>query len=265
MQTIENIPTELEKMLVSMNIAFKSLFRGRKWLVFTILSLIPLFLTLLIDDKLLGNRNAEYAFVDIFLGFQFFLFFSFGCLILALPISSDEISDHVIDLYLVRPVRREVLWASRWIVLNISLIVVNFGISLVYFLYFHFWDDSADFFSSVIDDAYLLVDAFFFILAASLVYGGLFLLVGFIGRRGFALGVMLAIFELFFLSLLFLSDEPYIPRTNLQVIADKVFDPVYTFDVDKAPDFLFSLGYVGFVAVAIFLIGTYYLSNRQFP
>ncbi len=266
MQVTQNIPTELEKMILSINISFKSLFRGRKWVIFVILSMLPLFLTLLIEDKLLGNRDAAHAFIDNLVGAQFLLFFTFGCLILALPISSDEISDHIIDLYIARPVRREVLWASRWIVVNVSVIVVNFGISVIYYLYFHFWDDSEDFFASIMDDSYLLVDAFFFIVAATLTYGGLFLLVGFIGKRGFALGVMLSIFELFFLTLLFLRDEPYIPRTNLFVIGDNLFDPMFPREYlpDNPPDILFSWGYVGFVAIAVFLIGMYYVSQRQF-
>ena len=103
-----------------------------------------------------------------------------------------------------------------------------------------------------------------FLIAATLSYSGIFLIVGFIGRRGFSLGVILCIFELFFLSLLFLEDEPYIPRTNLFVIADSLFSPTFTYNSSKAPDLLFSLGYVAFMGIIWFILGAYYIKRRQF-
>ncbi|MFX0114439.1 MAG: hypothetical protein ACFFB3_07815, partial [Candidatus Hodarchaeota archaeon] len=88
--------------------------------------------------------------------------------------------------------------------------------------------------------------------------------VGFIGNRGFTLGVVLAIFELFLLSLLFLSDEPYIPRTNLQVIADDLFGSLYNYTPKGAEDLLFSWAYVGLLAVGSLVAGALYLRIRQF-
>ena len=260
MDATQNLSTELDKTLVSIEIAFKSLFKGRKWMIYVFLYLLPLILFFLfVEDKLMGAADAPTAFMNNYF-LLFWVFFTFGCLIFALPMSSDEISDHIMDFYLVRPVRREVLWFSRWFALNVSIIAVNFVLALIYYLYFHFFD-TPDFLTSVVDNTYLLFDVFLYTCAASLIYGGIFLLVGFIGNRGFSLGVLLAIFEMFFLSIFFLADEPYIPRTNLSVIGDELFDP----QTVSSSDFLWSLGYVAFVAIGTFIVGAYFVRRREFP
>jgi hypothetical protein len=261
MESMQAIPNDLEKAIVSFQLALKSLFLGRKWIIFLILGLFPLTFTLLVEDRLLGNPDAKAAFVDLFIGFQYLLFFTFSCLILSLPMSADEISDHIIDLYLVRPVKREVLWGERWLAANVSVFLLNFAVAVVYYLYFHIVDDDI---SGIIDNLDLLSSAFIFLVAATLAYAGVFLFVGFIGNRGFTLGVILAIFELFLLSLLFLSDEPYIPRTNLQVIADDLFGSLYNYTPKGTEDLLFSWAYVGLLAVSSLVAGALYLRVRQF-
>ncbi|MFQ5977558.1 MAG: hypothetical protein ACE5OZ_05465 [Candidatus Heimdallarchaeota archaeon] len=261
MEKTHLVPTDLEKAFVSFELALKSLFFGRKWVIFLILGLFPLTFTLLVEDRLLGSPDVRTAFVDFFIGFQYLLFFTFSCLILSLPMSADEISDHVIDLYLVRPVKREILWGARWLAANVSVFLLNFGVAIIYYVYLHVVIED---FSGIIDDRDLLSSAFVFLLAATLSYAGVFLLVGFIGNRGFTLGVVLAIFELFLLSLLFLADEPYIPRTHLQVIADELFAPLYTYSPKGSVDLLFSWSYVGLLAVGSLIAGAVYLRIREF-
>ncbi|MHA2272920.1 MAG: hypothetical protein ACXACI_13725 [Candidatus Hodarchaeales archaeon] len=261
MESITAVPNELEKAIVSFQLALKSVFFGRKWIIFLVLGLFPLTFTLLVEDRLLGNPDARAAFVDLFIGFQYLLFFTFSCLILSLPMSADEISDHVIDLYLVRPIRREVLWGARWLAANVSVLLLNFSIAIIYYLYFHVVEED---FSGIINDLDLLSSAFIFLVAATLAYAGIFLFVGFIGNRGFTFGVTLAIFELFLLSLLFLADEPYIPRTNLQVIADDLFGNLYNYTPKGTEDLLYSWGFVGLLAVVFFVVGAAYLRIREF-
>ncbi len=262
------VVSEIEKLIISIKLAFRSLFFGKKWMVYTILALTPLLLTMLATDKLLGNDDAKAAYVDVFIGSILFLFFTFSCLLLSLPISGDEISDRFFELMIVRSIRRETLWLSRWIVVHVSVFLVNFGISIIYYVYFHLVDPNANIIDDLISDLHLLEGTAIVILAGTLVYGGLFLTVAFIGRKGLSIGILLAIFELFFLGILFLDDEPYIPRTNLQVIADKSFGPLYTYTpsnpLKTLPDVIFSWTYVIIVAAAFFLIGMMYLKYREF-
>jgi len=261
MKSVQTTPNSLEKAFVSFELALKSCFYSRKWLIFLILALLPLGITLLVEDRLLGNPTVRSAFVDTFIGFQFLLFFTFSCLILALPMSADEISDHIIDLYLVRPIRREMLWAARWVAGSVAVLILNFVISIIYYTYFHVVEED---FSGLIDDVDLLGKTSIFLVAATLAYAGIFLLVGFIGNRGFTLGVFLAMFELFLLSLIFLTDEPYIPRTNILVIADSLFGSLYNYDPKGTPNLFFSWGYVGLLALGSFVAGALYLRIREF-
>ena len=67
--------------------------------------------------------------------------FTFGTLLISLPVSSDEVTDNVIDLYLVRPIRRDVFWTSRWITVNIGVFIINTAIVTFYWLYFNSVDE----------------------------------------------------------------------------------------------------------------------------
>lgn len=261
------LPTLIDHLAVSIKLAMKSLIYSKKWLLYLILSLVPLFLTALSTDPLLGNSTAQSAYVDVFVGTILFLFFTFSCLLLALPVSGDEISDRFFELILVRPVRKEVLWTARWIVTHVSVFVLNFVIASMYFVYFHFVDDNSLTLDELARNVDLLQGTALLLMAATLIYGGLFLTVGFIGRRGLSIGIIIAIFELLFLNTLFLTDEPYIPRTHLQVIADHVFGSLYTYTPGQnkvAPELWVSQTYTVIMALLFFIVGMFYLKYREY-
>ncbi len=258
---------ELENLVLSINLAVKSLMFSKKWLLYAFLALVPMFLLSLTSNPLLQNANAKEAYVDLFIGSILFLFFTFSCLLLALPVSSDEISDRFFELILVRPVRKEVLWISRWIVTFASVFLLNFMIATAYYVYFHVVDGNAKMPNDLINNIYLLQSTALLLVAATLIYSGLFLTVAFLGRKGLGIGILLAIFELIFSNMLFLQDEPIMPRTNLQVIADEVFGSLFTYTPDSnkvAPELWFSWTYAFIAAVLFFIIGMLYLKYREY-
>ncbi len=262
-----NLTREIENLILSVNLAFRSLIYSKKWLLYAILALVPMLLLSLTSNPLLSNDDAKEAYVDLFIGSILFLFFTFSCLLLSLPVSSDEISDRFFELLLVRPIRKEILWTSRWIVTHVSVLLLNFIISTLYYVFFHVSDPNAKLPDDLIGNAYLLSSTFMLLVAATLIYGGMFLTVAFIGRRGFTIGILLAIFELLFLNTLFLQDEPYIPRTNLQVIADEVFGTLFTYNPSAnkvAPELWFSWTYSILAAMLFFFLGLLYLRYREY-
>lgn len=247
------------KFVLSFELALKSLIFSRKWFLYIILGCVPLFFTLIGGDYLLGEATVKGAFLNMFMTFHFGFFFVFGTLMLMLPVSSDEIQDNVIDLFLIRPIRREVLYVARWLALVLANIVVNFFIVIIYYVFYHIADGA-----NPLSNIDVLMQAFLFLIPASLIYSGLFLLVGFMGRRGFSMGVFIAILELFFLSLLFLNDDPIIPRTNLKVIASELFGGAYNYSAQGIPDLTEALLYVIGVSVGLVVAGCLYFRQQQF-
>ena len=257
------------KLSIRMNI--RTLFYSWKWLLYIIIGLLPLLFTIFAKDKLLGQPDAISAFINAIISnsedFNFYLtLLTFGCLLIAQPLSTDEISDHMIDLQLVRPIKREIIWTSRFIVVNIGAWLVNMIILTIYYIFYHIVDPNHtvwDIFN--LNHIGLLIYAYIFVLLASLCYSGIFLFVGLIGKRGFSLGVMLAVFESFFLNLLFLADSRYMPRTHLENIAGTYFDPTYVYQtkpVGLTP--LLSYLYVLGLMLASYLLGIWYLRRREF-
>ncbi|MFX0072088.1 MAG: hypothetical protein ACFFAO_13450, partial [Candidatus Hermodarchaeota archaeon] len=125
------------KLTNSIKIGFKTLFYSKKWLIYLALSFI--FIPVIIYTEGLDFRvnRPDVAFADIVFEMLLPVFFIFGCLLISLPISADEISDHLLELYLVRPIKREVYWLSRWIVVNIFVYTINIMICFIYFLFVH--------------------------------------------------------------------------------------------------------------------------------
>ncbi|OLS26704.1 MAG: hypothetical protein HeimC3_08060 [Candidatus Heimdallarchaeota archaeon LC_3] len=274
MQKSEVYPGLYRKMFVSFELSIKSLFFGRKWIIYLLLALFPLVFTLLSENRLLGSDTVEEAYIGLFLETAIFFFFTFGCLIISLPFSADEISDHLLDLYIVRPIPREALYFSRWIAYHLAIVIVNIFIAMIYFIFLHLvsMNFSGDLITELnntielmINNFHLLLKSALLILYASVTYGGLFLIIGFIGSRAFTIGVIVALFERFFLSLLFLRDQPYLPSTNLQTIAEELFRPLYTYSpITEVPDFILSQLYLFLLAGLFLVLGLLFIRKKEF-
>ncbi|MFX0071983.1 MAG: hypothetical protein ACFFAO_12915 [Candidatus Hermodarchaeota archaeon] len=101
------------------------------------------------------------------------------------------------------------------------------------------------------------------LLLATLIYSGTFLLVGMIGNRGLLLGFILAVFELFFINLFFLGNNPYIPRNNLSEIADFIMPFYVDFDTPKDLTLQQAWIYVTIFPIVVFFLGAFYLRMRE--
>ena len=136
---LANTPTpgNLTKFLLTTEIAFKTLLYSRKWIIYVFLTLFPV-IFIVFSPNLQPSAREDY--VGMFTSYQIGLLFTFGTLLLALPISSDEIQDNVIDLFISRPVDRWILFVARYIALVVMNIVVNVGIALFYYCFFNFLD-----------------------------------------------------------------------------------------------------------------------------
>ncbi|HKZ42732.1 MAG TPA: hypothetical protein VJ044_17345, partial [Candidatus Hodarchaeales archaeon] len=152
--------------------------------------------------------------------------------------------------------------------------IANTVIALIYFVYLHLvaMDFNAEMTSEFInainmigDNLHLLLKSVVLVFYGSLAYGGLFLLIGFIGNRAFTIGVVVALFERFFLSLLFLRDQPYLPLTNLSTIAGELFSPLYTYaPTQVVPDFIVSQLYVVLLACIWAIAGLFLMRYKEF-
>jgi len=260
----ELIFTQKYRLTNSIKMGFKTIFFGKKWIIYFVLAFINLLVIILLEGS-----NAEYkyparSFVNMVFDWLFPFMFIFGCLILSLPLSVDEISDHTIDYYLVRPIKREIYWLSRWIVINIVVFCVNVIIYFIYFLYFHAYASDGSF-SGLDSNLHIFGFIVILLIPATLIYSGLFLLVGMIGNRGLLLGLMLAIFEVFFVSLFVLSDNLYIPQTNLYKIAEELFIE-YEYIEFEPPNDLELLNawlYSIIFSITVFIGGAFYLRIRE--
>ena len=252
--------------VMSITLGIKSLMYSKKWFIYIILSLAPFLFSIASSDRLGGNFNGLQAFISYTMDNQFGFFYVFGVLLLALPVSSDEITDHVMDLFLIRPVYKEVLFFTRYFVLVLANTVINSF--LVIFCYVYYYTvDNRDMFNR--EDLNVLFGVLIFYVFANLLYSALFLSIGFIGQRGFGIGVFVAIVELFFLNFLFLSDSALVPRTNLKIIAhqilgDNFIDTSTSNFIPSLSSYLNALLYVFGVTIALLVIGLLYFRNRDF-
>lgn len=245
-------------------IEFRTLLSGRKWFIYYMLGIFPLFIALIGNDHLLGDDDAAFAFVDIFMASTYMVMFTFGCLLISLPISSDEITDNTMPLYLIKPISRSVIWITRWIVSVVGVVTITTLINISFYLYFHLLNPDG-IFAHFYVDLYLLWNSFIFTVYAGVLYVGIFLLVGFIGERAFTWGMLLALFETFLLSLLFLQDNITIPRTHLSNIGDSLFGSYYVYETKPANLSLTnSYMYIGLVSLILFVLGILVVKRKEF-
>jgi ABC-type transport system involved in multi-copper enzyme maturation permease subunit len=268
----ELILAQQDKLINSIIIGLKTLFYSKKWIIYMIIALMFLPVAILIEVVIEGGplefKHPDEVFVDVIFDLLFPTIFIFGCLFISLPLSADEISAHSIELYLVRPIKREVYWLSRWIVINIAVYFVNIIIFLVYFLFVYAFAEQG-LFVGIGGNLEVLSGVAVLLLLATLIYSGMFLLVGMIGNRGLLLGFLVAISELFFISLFFLSDNPYIPQNNIYRIAHDVLPDYFTRrdlnrrDVPKDLELWHAQIYVTIFPLVVFSLGAFYLRMRE--
>jgi len=263
----EMVLNQQDKLINSIKIGFKTLFCSKKWLIYVALAVmfLPVIILNEIDNEAGSIRfiHPDETFVDIVFGMLFPILFIFGCLLVSLPLSADEISDHSTELYLVKPIKREVYWLSRWIVINVTVYCVNIIIYFVYFLFVHAFAEKGAF-AGIGENLDVFGGVAIFLLLATLIYSGTFLLVGMIGNQGLLLSFILAIFELFIISMLFMSDSPYIPQNNLYEIANAILPDHVDFDTPKDLKLWFAQVYVTIFPIVIIALGAFYLRMREF-
>ncbi|OLS27206.1 MAG: hypothetical protein HeimC2_13160 [Candidatus Heimdallarchaeota archaeon LC_2] len=259
---------QYSKLLLSTKLGLLTLLNGKKWMIYVFLAILPILISWVSKDYLFGNEDAETAFVDVYIGFFFIFMFPFGAMLISLPVSSDEISDNIIDLYLVRPIRRDVYWTSRWISVNIGVNIINAGIVTFYWIYFNLIENGSDDIplgiAHIFSDIFIYFKMLYLIFWGAMVYSGLFLLIGSIGSRGFTIGMMVALLETFFVSLLFLSGSAYIPRTHLNNLSYDIFKREQLRDLTTDFSMTYAYGYLISFALIFYLMGIWYFKRKEF-
>lgn len=258
----EMIIGQQKKLTASIKIGIKVILYSKKWMIYLALAFINLLMLFLIEGIDVRYAHPDEAFIDLVFGIMFPFIFVFGCLLISLPISADEVSDHTMDMYLVRPIKRETYWLSRWIVVNIVVYCVNVLVYFIYFLYFHAFAKQGVF-AGMGDNIGVFGSVVLLLLPATFIYSGLFLLVGMIGNRGFLLSLLVALFELLFVSLLFLNNSPLIPQTNLYRIANELLPRHVDFDTPSKLTFFNAILYTIIFTTIVFVLGALYLRKRE--
>jgi ABC-type multidrug transport system fused ATPase/permease subunit len=251
-----------EKLINSVKIGFKTFFYSKKWLIYLVIAFMWIPVIIIIEDYDLKIEKPDEAFVNAMLDGLFPTIFIFGCLLLSLPLSADEISDHSIELYLVRPIKREVYWLSRWIVVNVVVYCVNIVIYFAYYIFVHAFAEQG-MFAGIEENLLVFGKVAIILLLATLIYSGSFLLVGMIGNRGLLLSFMLAIFELFLIQFFFLNKNPYIPQNNIYEIANDLLPNLVDFDTPDDLTLQNAWIYVIIFPIVVFFGGAFYLRMRE--
>jgi ABC-type multidrug transport system fused ATPase/permease subunit len=251
-----------EKLINSVKIGFKTFFNSKKWLIYLVLAFMWIPVIIINEDFDLQIEKPDEAFVNAMLDGLFPTIFIFGCLLLSLPLSADEISDHSIELYLVRPIKREIYWLSRWIVVNVVVYCVNIIIYFVYYLFVHAFAEQGVF-AGIAENLIVFGKVAIILLLTTLIYSGSFLLLGMIGNRGLLLSFMLAIFELFLIQFFFLDKNPYIPQNNIYEIANDLLPNHVDFDTPNDLELLNAWIYVMIFPIVVFFGGAFYLRMRE--
>ena len=258
----EMILAQQDKLTNSIKIGFKVILFSKKWIIYLLLAFIDLIVLILMEGLDSSFKHPEDTFLSIFFGRLFPFMFIFGCLLISLPISADEVSDHTLDMYLVRPIKRETYWLSRWIVVNVVVYCVNIMIYFVYFIYLHVFAKQGAF-VGLGENLNVFGGVALLLIPASLIYSGLFLLVGMIGNRGFILGLLLALFEFIFVPLLGLNNSPLIPQTNLYQFANDLLPSYVDFNTPKELTLMGAWLYTFTFTAIVFFCGAFYLRMRE--
>ncbi len=256
----ESVLDQQDKLSNSIKIGLKTFFYSKKWIIYVVLAFVFIPVIIITETKFI---DPDKEFVNIVFGMLFPFVFIIGCLLMSLPLSADEISDHSAELYLVRPIKREVYWFSRWIIVNVVVYCVNIIIYFIYFLFAHAIANEGVF-AGIWENLDVFGEIAIFLLLATLIYSGTFLVVGMIGNRGLLLMFMLAIFELFIISMLFMSDSPFIPQNNLYEIANDLLPDYVNFDTPKDLKLRSAQIYVIIFPIVVLVLGAFYLRKREF-
>ncbi len=265
MFTVKKNESLVSHIQVAFELEIKSLIYSRKWIIYIILSLAPLMFSILNSNRLgVGNENGVQAFMGVVMNYQFGFFYVFGVLLLALPFTSDEITDHVMDLFLIKPLHKEIIYFTRYVALVLASSIINGILVVIYYVYYFLIDNR-----SLDKNLGLLTNVILFFLIANLLYSALFIGIGFLGSKGFGIGVFVAIIELFALNILFLSNDPLVPRTNLQIIANDLLGSAFNYNYKN--NFIPSLSslvnaylYIFVVTIGLLVVGFLYFKRKDF-
>ncbi len=258
----EMILAQRDKLSNSIKIGFKVILFSKKWIIYLLLTFVNFIGLIAIDGMGSSYENPEESFLIVFNGNLFPFMFVFGCLLISLPISADEISDHTLDMYLVRPIKRETYWLSRWIVLNVVVYSINILIYFVYYLYLHAFAEQGVF-VGLGENLSVFGGVMILIIPSTLIYTSLFLFVGMIRDWGFTLSLLIAIFDIVFVSLFFLNNSPIIPLTNLNRIANSLLQDYVYFNTPSDLTLAGAWSYVFIFTAVVFVCGALYIRMRE--
>jgi hypothetical protein len=258
----EMILAQRDKLSNSIKIGLKVILFSKKWIIYLLLTFVNFIGFIVIDGMGSSYENPEETFLIVFNGNLFPFMFVFGCLLISLPISADEISDHTLDMYLVRPIKRETYWLSRWIVLNVVVYSINILIYFVYYLYLHAFAEQGVF-VGLGENLPVFGGVAILIIPATLIYSSLFLFVGMIRDWGFTLSLLIAIFDIVFVSLFFLNNSPIIPLTNLNRIANSLLPDYVYFNTPSDLTLTGAWSYVFIFTAVVFVCGALYIRMRE--
>ena len=233
-----------------------------------ILILIPLFYSLLSNNRLFGNPNGTAAFVDYFMGMQIGFFFTLSVLFFSIPITSDEINENVFQLYLTQPASRVTLWGSRYVATVVFTVGFHFLANALYYLYFELIDTSENITKlpeQVISNINIFFIALLLVIIGALIYSAIFVFIGFFTSKSLALGIFIAILETFLAQLLFLSNSDLLPLNHIKNIAGKLFpDTYYTYNAIQNSFIESTLMLVIILAIAI-IANLILMVRKEFP
>jgi len=260
----DDLATRLRRYKVSSLIAIKTLIYGRKWLIYLLLSLTFLIVPILSKDPLGPNPNAKAEFMIWFTQNFIPFLLPFGAFILSLPLTSDEISDNITELYLVRPISRENFYLSRVSMAILSTWIINDIIALIYYIAYFILDPTRGI-SDALQNYYLYTWSVYIMLLATIMYSTLFIFIGMLGSRGMVLGILVAIFDTAIAPNLFLVDSAAMPRTHLLHLTSEYFGSLYNYTTAPKDMTLLSnhLYAVIFMLVSL-VLGLLYFRSKEF-
>ncbi len=256
-------------LLISTKLGMLTLVKGKKWMIYILFATVPILISWVSQDYLFSNNDVETAFLDVYFTFFFLFAFPFGIMLITFPVLTDEISEKIIDLYIVRPIRRDVYWTSRWITVNAGVFIINTVIVTFYWIYLNLvgtgYNNIPDGFSNIFIDGKIYLKMLFLILLGTLTYSGLLLFTSSFNKHAFGLSMQVAIFDSIMSETLFLKGSEYIPRTHLNNITYYLFKGNQFEDLHTDFSMLFAYAYLIAFSLLFYFVGIWFFNRKEFP